>query len=139
MFDAGPGSKQSNGTMTLSSQQTGQAYLMPSPGILQSPFTPNTVRPLLMSVYSPDLSLRQPLTLATILPLLLSYHALAVLAVLPNTFIFKQMLLPFVLWQAWKCSTEFEWGVPLAQLLGHQGTDRIAFWNFLFVVRFPRS
>ena len=92
-----------------------------------------------MSIYLPDLSLRQPLTLAIILPLLLSYSALAVLAVLPNTFIFKQMLLPFVLWQAWKCSTEFEWGVPLAQLLGHQGTDRVAFWNFLFVVRFPRS
>ena len=91
-----------------------------------------------MSTYSPDLSLRQPLTLVAILPLLLSYHALAVLTILPNTFVFKLLLLPFILWQAWKCAIEVDCGVPLAQLLGHQGTDRIAFWNFVFVVRFPR-
>ena len=90
-----------------------------------------------MSIYSPDLSLRQPLTLAAILPLLLSYHALAVLTILPNTFVFKLLLLPFILWQAWKCAIEVDFGVPLAQLLGHQGTDRVAFWNFVFVVRFP--
>jgi len=91
-----------------------------------------------MSIFSPDLSLRQPLTLAAVLPLLLSYHAMAVLAILPNTFIFKLLLLPFILWQAWKCVVELDFGVPLAHLLGHQGTDRIAFWNFLFVVSFPR-
>ena len=90
-----------------------------------------------MSILSPDLSLRQPLTLAALLPLILSYHAMAVLAILPNTFIFKLLLLPFTLWQAWKCVVKLDCGVPLAQLLGHQGTDRIAFWNFVFVVRIP--
>ena len=89
-----------------------------------------------MSIYSPDLSLRQPVTLAAIFPLLLGYHALAVLAILPNTYILKLLLLPFVLWQVWKCAIEIDFGAFLAQLLGHQGTDRIAFWNFLFVVRF---
>ena len=107
-------------------------------GPLQPPYSPNAVRPLSMSIYSPDLSLRQPVTLAAILPLLLGYHALAVLAILPNTYIFKLLLLPFILWQAWKCAVQIDYGVPLTQLLGYQGTDRIAFWNFLFVVRLPR-
>jgi hypothetical protein len=91
-----------------------------------------------MSILSPDLSLRHPLTLAAVLPLLLSYHAMAVLAILPNTFVFKLLLLPFILWQAWKCAIELDCGVPLAQLLGHQGTDRVSFFNFVYVVRIPR-
>jgi len=92
-----------------------------------------------MSIYSPDLALRQPLTLAALFPLFLGYYAQAVLAILPNTFMFKVLLLPFILWQAWRCSVEFDFGSFLAPLLGHQGTDRVAFWNFIFVVMFSRE
>jgi hypothetical protein len=87
-----------------------------------------------MSIYSPDLALRQPLTLAALFPLFLGYYAQAVLAILPNTFTFKVSLLPFILWQAWRCSVGFDFGSFLAPLLGHRGTDRVAFWNFIFVV-----
>ena len=87
-----------------------------------------------MSNDSPDPC--QPLTLAALTPLLLSYHAQAILAILPNTFIFKLLLLPYILWQAWKCTVEFDHGVLFAQLLGHQSTDRAAFCRFIFVVRY---
>jgi hypothetical protein len=92
-----------------------------------------------MTTYSPDLALRQPLTLAAVFPLFLGCYAQAVLAILPNTFMFKVLLLPFILWQAWKCSIGFDFGSSLAPLLGHQGTDRVDFWNFMFVVRFSRN
>ena len=92
-----------------------------------------------MSIYSPDLTLRQPLSLAAVSPLLLSYHAQAVLTVLPDTFIFKLLLLPFILWQAWRCAVGFDFGAFLTQLLGHQGTDRVAFWNLMFVVRLSQK
>jgi hypothetical protein len=88
-----------------------------------------------MTVYSPTIPLRQPLTLAAVSPLLLSYHVQAVLTILPDTFIFKLLLLPFILWQAWRCAVGLDFGVFLTQLLGHQGTDRVAFWNLMFVVR----
>ena len=86
-----------------------------------------------MSNDPPDL--REPLTLAALTPLVLSYQAQAVLAILPNTFIFKLLLLPYILWQVWRCTVEFDHGVLVAQLLG-QGTDRIAFCRFMFVVRY---
>ena len=88
-----------------------------------------------MSIYSPNLALREPLTLTAVLPLFLSYYAQAVLAILPNTFIFKLFLLPFILWQAWKCIVGFDCAFRLAQLFGHQNTGRLTFWNYLFVVR----
>jgi hypothetical protein len=87
-----------------------------------------------MSNGPPDL--REPLTLAGLTPLLVSYQAQAVLAILPNTFIFRLLLLPYILWQVWRCTVEFDHGVLVAQLLGHQGTDRIAFCRFMFVVRY---
>jgi len=89
--------------------------------------------------YSPDLALRQPLTLSAIFLLLLSHYAHAVLTILPNTFIFRLLLGPFVLWQAWRCAVGFDFGAFLEPLLGHQGTDRLAFWNFFFAVRFSQQ
>ena len=88
-----------------------------------------------MTIYSPNHPLRQPLTLAAVSPLLLSYFVQAVLTILPDTFIFKLLLLPFILWQAWRCAVGLDFGAFLTQLLGHQGTDRVAFWNLMFVVR----
>jgi hypothetical protein len=44
----------------------------------------------------PDPALRQPATLAAITPVILSVYAQAVLAILPNTFILKLALLPFI-------------------------------------------
>ena len=86
-----------------------------------------------MSINSPDL--RPPLTLAACFPLLLAYYAQAVLAILPNTFIFKLLLLPFILWQAWKCAVELDCAGPWARLLGHENTDKFAFMNFNATVR----
>jgi hypothetical protein len=88
-----------------------------------------------INLNSPDLAHRQPLTPATVLPLLLGFYAQAVLSILPNTFIFKLLLLPFVLWQAWKCTVRYDCAMSLAQSLGHQNTDRLAFLNLFFVVR----
>ena len=91
-----------------------------------------------MFVYSPDTALRQPLTLAAVFPLLLSYYAQAVLAILPNTFIFKVLLLPFILWQAWRCAIGLDFGAFVAQLYGYQSAERFAFFNVSFVVRLSR-
>ena len=88
-----------------------------------------------MSIISPDLTHRQPSTLAAFFPLFLAYYAQAVLAILPNTFIFKLLLLPFILWQAWKCVTGLDCAVPWARLLGHQNPNKFAFLNFEFTVR----
>jgi hypothetical protein len=89
-----------------------------------------------MSTYSPDPpALRPPLTHATLFPFFLSYYAHAVLAILPNTFIFKLLLLPFILWEGWKCTVRYDYAVLLAQSLGHQNTERLGFFNLLFVVR----
>jgi len=91
-----------------------------------------------MFIYSPDPALRQPLTLAAVFPVFLGYYAQAVLAILPNTFIFRLLLLPFILWQAWRCAVGLDFGAFLAQLLGYQSADRFAFFNNSFVVRFSR-
>jgi len=83
----------------------------------------------------PDLSLRQS-SLTAVFPLFLTYYALAVLAILPNTFLFRLLLQPVFLWQAWRCVTDVDFSAWLAQSLGLQSADRVIFWNYLFVVRF---
>jgi hypothetical protein len=50
----------------------------------------------------PDPALRQPVTLAAVAPVFLGIYAQAVLAILPNTFKLKVVLLPFIAWQAWR-------------------------------------
>jgi len=82
----------------------------------------------------PDLSLRQS-SLTAVFPLFLTYYALAVLAILPNTFLFRLLLQPVFLWQAWRCVTNVDFSAWLAQSLGLQSADRIIFWNCAFVVR----
>jgi hypothetical protein len=91
-----------------------------------------------MFINSPDPALRQPLTLVAAFPVFLGYYAQAMLAILPNTFIFRLLLLPFILWQAWRCAIGLDFGAFLAQLFGYQSTDRFAFFNNSFVVRFSR-
>jgi len=88
-----------------------------------------------MSIYSPDLTLRQPLTLTAIFPLFLSNYALAVLAILPNTFFLKLLLLPFIQWQTWMCIIRYDFGALLAQRFGYESSDKFAFWNLMYTVR----
>jgi hypothetical protein len=84
----------------------------------------------------PDAASRQPLTTAAILPLTLLYYVLAVLTILPHTFILKLALLPVILWQAWKCAVGLDLSVGLANLLGIESSAGLRYSNFLFVVRF---
>ncbi len=85
--------------------------------------------------FLPDLSLRQSSAVTAVIPLLLSYYALGVLAILPNTFLIRLLLQPVFVWQAWRCVEDVDFAAWLAQLLGLESTDRINFWNSPFVVR----
>jgi len=82
----------------------------------------------------PDPALRQPLTLAAIAPLYLGFYALAVLSILPNTFVLKLSLLPFVVWQAWRCAVGLNFSMAFAESIGHPDSDRLRFWNMSFVI-----
>ena len=84
----------------------------------------------------PDPAARQPFTIAAFLILYSLYYVLAVLAILPHTFILKLALFPIVLWQAWKCAVERDVSIALANSLGFESTARLRYWNFAFVVRF---
>jgi hypothetical protein len=84
----------------------------------------------------PDPASRQPFTTAAFLPLYSLHYVLAVLAILPHTFILKLALLPILLWQAWKCAVGLDLSVGLANLLGIESSARLRYFNFLFVVRF---
>jgi hypothetical protein len=97
-------------------------YLMPFP----STFLPSP----------PDPASRQPFTTTAFFPLFSLHYALAVLAILPHTFILKLALLPIVLWQAWKCAVGLDLSVGLANLLDIESSARLRYFNFLFVVRF---
>jgi hypothetical protein len=96
-----------------------------------------------MSFFLPDPldpALRQPITQGALVPLHLSVYALAVLAILPNTFILKLSILPFIVWQGWSCAVGQNFATGLARGLGHQNAERLNFWNPAFVVsavRFP--
>ena len=81
-----------------------------------------------------DPTLRLPLTLTAVAPLFLSHHALAVLAILPNTFILKLSILPFIIWQAWCCAVGLNLSAALVGWLGLQSADRLNLWNVAFVV-----
>ncbi|KAI9435071.1 hypothetical protein H4582DRAFT_2100529 [Lactarius indigo] len=82
----------------------------------------------------PDLSLRHASAITSLIPLCLTYYALAVLAILPNTFFFRLLLHPIVLWQAWGCAMNVDFSAWLAQSLGLQNSDSTRFWNFPFVL-----
>jgi hypothetical protein len=78
----------------------------------------------------PDPAHRQPATLAAIAPALLTVYLQAVLAILPNTFILKLLLLPFILWQTWSCAVGLNFSVAMGKWSGLQNDDRLRFWNF---------
>ena len=90
-----------------------------------------------MSHLFPDIpgpALRQPATLATLVPVFLTIYAQAVLAILPNTFILKLSLLPFIVWQAWGCAVGLDLSMGMAKWLGFENDERFRFLNFQFVV-----
>jgi hypothetical protein len=88
-----------------------------------------------MPMHSPDLTPDQPLAIAAVFPVLLCYYALAVLAILPNTFIFKFFLLPFILWQAWKCAVGNDMTAISADVAGSQSANGLRSANMFLVVR----
>ena len=83
----------------------------------------------------PDPALRQPFTGAAFFPLQASYYAMAVLVILPHTFIPRLSLLPFVYWQAWKCAVGLNFSAGLALSLGVKNGERLNHWGFAYVVR----
>ena len=84
----------------------------------------------------PDPALRQPFTLAAFFPLLLSHYAMAVLVILPHTFVLRLSLLPFVLWQAWRCA----FGLDISAVtLGAKDGEHLIHWNPAYVVRLLSS
>jgi hypothetical protein len=84
----------------------------------------------------PDLAARQPFTTAAFLVPYSLHYVLAVLAILPHTFILKVALFPIVMWQAWKCVVERDVSVALANSLGFESSARLRHWNFALAVRF---
>jgi hypothetical protein len=82
----------------------------------------------------PDPSLRQPATIAAAAPVFMGIYALAVLAILPNTFILKLLLLPFIVWQAWICAVGLNFSMGVAKWLGFESDEHFRFYNFQFVV-----
>ncbi|KAH9058049.1 hypothetical protein EDB87DRAFT_1564481 [Lactarius vividus] len=82
----------------------------------------------------PDLSLRHSSAITALIPLCLTYYALGMLAILPNTFLFRLLLQPVFLWQAWWCAINIDFSAWLAQSLGLQNSDSVRLWNFPFVM-----
>jgi hypothetical protein len=87
----------------------------------------------------PDPASRQPFTTAAFLPLYSLFYVLAVLSILPRTFVLKLALLPVLLWQIWKCAVGLDFSAGLANLFGLESSDRLRHFNFMFVVRFYGS
>jgi hypothetical protein len=84
----------------------------------------------------PDPTARQPITTVAFLVPYSLHYVLAVLAILPHTFILKVAIFPIVLWQAWKCAVERDVSVVMANSLGFESSARLHHWNFTLVVRF---
>src|SRR5258708_19495386 len=61
----------------------------------------------------PDPAARQPFTSTSLLLPYLVHYVLAVLAILPNTFILKVAVFPILLWQPWDCPVVRDFSVPL--------------------------
>jgi hypothetical protein len=87
-------------------------------------------------IHLPDASLRKPLTLTNVAPVLLCYYAHAIAAMLPGTFWLRVALLPITLWLAWSSAVTLDIAQYLANTLGVAADPlRISHLNFLFVVR----
>jgi hypothetical protein len=74
----------------------------------------------------PDPTARQPFTTAAFLVPYSLHYVLAVLAILPHTFILKVALFPIVMWQAWKCAVERDVSVALANSINSLGFESSA-------------
>jgi len=85
--------------------------------------------------YPPDPSARQPLTVAAVLPLYACHYLLAVLAILPHTYVLRVAFVPVVLWQAWYCAVGLDFSAGVARSLGRDGVGRLNQWNYGYVVR----
>jgi hypothetical protein len=87
-------------------------------------------------IHLPDASLRKPLTLTDVVPVLLCYYAHAITAMLPGTFWLRVALLPITLWLAWSSAVTLDVAQYLANTLGVVANPlRISHLNFVFVVR----
>ncbi|KAH9058076.1 hypothetical protein EDB87DRAFT_1564434 [Lactarius vividus] len=82
----------------------------------------------------PDPSLRHSSAVPALIPLSLTYYALGMLAILPNTFLFRLLLQPVFLWQAWWCATNVDLSAWFAQSLGLQNPESHRLWNFPFAM-----
>jgi hypothetical protein len=82
----------------------------------------------------PDPTMRQPATPAALAPLFFIIYVQAVLAILPNTFILKLALLPFIVWQAWSCIVGLDLSMGIAKLLGFENDEPLRSWNIQFAV-----
>jgi len=83
----------------------------------------------------PDASLRKPLTITEVAPVILCYYAHAVMAMLPYTFWFRVALLPITVWLAWNTAVTLDAAQYLANTLGVASNPlRISHLNFLWVV-----
>jgi hypothetical protein len=83
----------------------------------------------------PDASLRKPLTLTDVVPVVLCYYAHAVMAMLPYTFGLRVALLPFTLWLAWNSAVTLDVAQYLSNTLGVASNPlRISHLNFVWVV-----
>jgi hypothetical protein len=83
----------------------------------------------------PDTSLRRPLTLTDIAPVILCYYAHAIMAMLPGTFWLRVALLPITLWLAWTSAVTLDIAQYLANTLGVAANPlRISHLNLIFVV-----
>jgi len=87
------------------------------------------------SAFPPDPAARQPLTVAAILLLYAYHYLLAVLAILPHTYIVRLAFLSVVLWQAWYCAVGLDLPAALAKLLGRDSVGRLHQVNYGYVVR----
>jgi len=87
------------------------------------------------SAFPPDPGARQPFTVAAFLPLCVCQYLLAVLAILPHTYVLRLALVPVVLWQAWYCAVGLDLSAALAKSLGRDSVGRLNHWNYGYVVR----
>ncbi len=87
----------------------------------------------------PDSASRQPFTTTAFFAPYSLHYVLAVLAILPHTFILKLVLLPVLLWQTWKCAVGLDVSVVMANSLGLENSDRLHHWNLALVVRRTQS
>jgi hypothetical protein len=84
--------------------------------------------------FLPDPSLRQP-SATPLIPLIMTFYALAVLAILPNTIFLKLFLQPVLMWQAWRCLADVDFAAWLAQSFGVKDAAHLNFFNSPIAVR----